>query len=323
MSSQFIFVIALLLMVASSSVVQGEKLLVTSGYQTFGFFKETQIIDLDYDSQVCQDGIPYPLEVYGAVGGLVGEKPVVCGGLPLPENSDTDCYILDEKWTRIPAISGRYHAASVQVGSDMWITGGNPGPNPPTKSTEIILEDGLVVLDGLDLPMPLTGHCIVAINSTTVMLIGGFDGDNFRTDTYYLELKIGGSMWSKGPDLRIARDTHTCGIIRNTETNEEYLAVAGGSTSSTTLDSVEMLSLKTGKEFFEGPRMPNSLARHNMVEYKDSLLAIGGYDGGYYSSAIYELTCGSMCSWSTKSQSLKYPMAGMVSIIVSDELCIV
>ena len=81
MSSQFIFVIALLLMVASSSVVQGEKLLVTSGYQTFGFFKETQIIDLDYDSQVCQDGIPYPLEVYGAVGGLVGEKPVVCGGL--------------------------------------------------------------------------------------------------------------------------------------------------------------------------------------------------------------------------------------------------
>ena len=312
MSSQFIFSKLLLIMVASSSV-HAEKLLVTSGYQTFGFFKETQIIDLDYNSQVCQDGIPYPLEVYGAVGGLVGEKPVVCGGLP--ENSD--CYILDEKWTRITVISGRYHAASVQLASGVWITGGNPGPNPPTKSSEIILEDGLSVLDGIDLPMPLTGHCIVAINSTTLMLIGGYDGDTFRNDTYFLEF----GLWRKGPDLQIARDTHTCGIIQDTETFEEYLVVAGGSTSYDTLDSVEVLSLKNGKEFFEGLRMPNSLARHNMVRYNDSLLAIGGYDGGYYSSAIYELKCQYVCSWTTKSQNLRYPMAGMVSIIVSDEFC--
>ena len=150
------------------------------------------------------------------------------------------------------------------------------------------------------------------------MLIGGFDGYNFRNDTYFLEFGV----WRKGPDLHIARDTHTCGIIQDTtETFGEYLVVAGGSTSYDTLDSVEMLALKNASKFFEGPRMPNSLARHNMVRYKDSLFAIGGYDGGYYSSAIYEFKCEYVCSWTTKSQSLRYPMAGMVSIIVSDEFC--
>ena len=307
--------------VASSSLisVQGETLLITSGYQTFGFFKETQIINLDgseNSSQNCQDGIPYTLEVYGAVGGLLGEKPVVCGGLP----ANSVCYTLDEEWTRIPAISGRYHAASVQLGSDLWITGGNPGPNPPTMSTEIVLEDG-TVLDGLDLPMPLTGHCIIAIDNTTIMLIGGFDGENFRKETYFLE----SGFWRQGPDLQIARDTHTCGILKDTDTFEEYLIVAGGSTSYDTLDSVEMLPLRNAQNFYAGPRMPNSLARHNMVQYRNSLLAIGGYDGGYYSSAIYELACTSTCSWTTRTERLKCSMAamaGMVSITVPDDFCV-
>ena len=100
------------------------------------------------------------------------------------------------------------------------------------------------------------------------------------------------------------------------------MVVVGGSNSYDTLDSVELLSLDNGSnKFLEGPKMPKSLSRHNMVEFKNKLYVIGGYDGGYYSSAIYEMYCNTVCSWRKMEQELKYVMASMVFMIAPDTFC--
>ena len=54
----------------------------------------------------------------------------------------------------------------------LWITGGLP---QITQTTELVTlaDDKLKVDFGPDLPMPLFGHCIVAINDS-FMIIGGY-----------------------------------------------------------------------------------------------------------------------------------------------------
>ena len=108
------------------------------------------------------------LSVVGASGGLIGNTVIICGGYRDGGYVD-ECYILtSEKATLVTHMSvGRGSASSIIINDNtLWVTGG-----AYHTSTEYVTMAGTML--GPDLPMTLSHHAMVAINSTCAMVIGG------------------------------------------------------------------------------------------------------------------------------------------------------
>ena len=91
--------------------------------------EETEVWNLDTES-VCENDLPdFPMKMSYATGGLIGGKPVVCGGLDDDFERSEQCYVLENnKWTFLAEmISQRSSSSSVVTpdGNSLFITGGN------------------------------------------------------------------------------------------------------------------------------------------------------------------------------------------------------
>jgi hypothetical protein len=152
------------------------KVLVTTGFDTGS--KKMEIMDLSDPSNVCQPSLlaDYPLDrVQGASGGLLtNNNALICGGRG-PKILD-DCYSINPHGIKKAATARlsqpRYYAASVVLNSTtLWMTGGYLPGNVRTKSTEFVQLTG--TSPGPDLPLEVAYHCLVSLNDTTALLIGG------------------------------------------------------------------------------------------------------------------------------------------------------
>ena len=114
------------------------------------------------------------LSVVGASGGLIGNTVIICGGYRDGGYVD-ECYILtSEKATLVTHMSvGRGSASSIIINDNtLWVTGGfNYDHGGSLASTDYVRVTGTML--GPDLPMTLSHHAMVAINSTCAMVIGG------------------------------------------------------------------------------------------------------------------------------------------------------
>ena len=60
-----------------------------------------------------------------------------------------------------------------------------------------------------------------------------------------------------------------------------------------------------------------------MLELQGDIFLFGGYDGGFFSSAIYQFSCSSgICSWVSLNQGLKVARQYTVAIPVPDSFCL-
>ena len=79
----------------------------------------TEVFDA-IERKNCNNLARYPLKIGYAVGGVVDNMPIICGG-------DTkECYILKENsWNHLADLSVKreYHSGIVLDGSRLWITG--------------------------------------------------------------------------------------------------------------------------------------------------------------------------------------------------------
>ena len=144
---------------------------------------------------MCNNWPDFPIGVYGATGGLIGDTVIICGGYA--GGYVDECYSLtSEKATLVTHMSvGRYLAASIVLNDNtLWVTGGSDGGS--LASTEYVRMTG--TMPGPDLPMALDGHAMVAINSAYSMVIGGFTND-FSASTYFYDHTEG--KWIIGPSL--------------------------------------------------------------------------------------------------------------------------
>ena len=58
---------------------------------------KSEVIDLNSEDTVCEEVGDFPLQIGYAVGALLGDHPVVCGGCDLTTNIGSNkCYKLDE-----------------------------------------------------------------------------------------------------------------------------------------------------------------------------------------------------------------------------------
>jgi hypothetical protein len=70
------------------------------------------------------------------------------------------------------------------------------------------------------LPVTIYSHCMVTVNLTTVMVIGGQQNDqDLSGKTFYLT--FGEKSWTKGPALKYKREKHSCGRIRRNNKSQE------------------------------------------------------------------------------------------------------
>lgn len=183
-----------------------------------------------------------PRKIEYAVGGLIKNHPIVCGGLSTSYEPTLykECYKLSldgSKWINFANMSTeRGYGAGLVLDNCLWISGGAKGSNRDSylKTTEMINFDG-TTLAGKDLIEPLAGHCTVQ-SQNQIFIIGGSDQLGPKRSTRIFNFPLTTSMkcqspyaHMKGPDLNLKRSLHGCTAFSsaNHEGRNVILVVGG------------------------------------------------------------------------------------------------
>ena len=201
----------------------------------------------------------------------------------------------------------------------LWLTGGENPDLIGTSEYVKLTDDALVTFEGPKLLLNILAHCMVALNETTFMMIGGGNYDVYDTNATFM-IHQDSDIWIEGPSLEIPRKLFGCGVLKVAEARIHYVVVSGGTTVLSG-QSVEFLDLNDmDKGWFPGPYLPIPLYSHSMVATENSLVVIGGYSTDY-SKNLFELTClETGCKWKEMDHKLKIGRAYFVAMMVPDTL---
>ena len=115
----------------------------------------------------------YPLKVRRAAGAtLINGEPLICGGWPMTER----CYQLNttNEWQEAPRLpSAREALAMTSTAQTIFIIGGWDG----SRLNEFHQLKGGSWHSLSSLPIKVRSHCLVALNSTHLLNIGGYDSN--------------------------------------------------------------------------------------------------------------------------------------------------
>ena len=266
---------------------------------------------------------------FPTAGLLDGNKTVICGG-HLGYSDSGQCHTLGSRSTFATLKDSRMDTASIVLddGHSLWITGGNQFPTGTLDTTELVSSDGSVTW-GPKLPEKREDHCLVGINSTTVMLIGGSDKGGglreFSDKTWFFN--TGSKQWSRGPDLNTGRIIQSCGVLTDKGNGHQLVIVTGGWTAdSATLNSTEILDLNGDRihRWIYGPDLPKGLDRAPSVTAKNgtSFIVVGGAGSGFtYSSSFLELQCSNGdCYWTMMEHELATARCCGIALMIPDSM---
>ncbi len=208
-------------------------------------------------------------------------------------------------------------AAWLQDGQ-LLVTGGNGGPF--LNSSEILTEKGWE-RNFPSLPVTIYGHCMVTVNSTTVMAIGGVQNGKFSGNTFYFT--FGEESWRVGPALKNKRNGLSCGRIRrDKESQEMSTIVAGGFNLSYYLSSVEILD-EGSNEWKTGTELPFGIDVSQMVEDQNGgVILVGGQSPLIENlDTLYQLPHGGGDAvWTKMEQKLNTGRFSHTAILVPDNV---
>jgi hypothetical protein len=295
------------------------KLLICGGY----FSIDTcEVINLASSASTCKNPPNLPATVYRAIGGL-GFKgnPIICGGVQntYPSNK---CYSLENnEWVSSASMNSiRAYAAAAQLkDGKLLVTGGYDDSGSALNSAEMLTEEGWES-NIPSLPVTISRHCMVTINSTTVMAIGGYQ-KGYSGKTFYIT--FGEESWTEGPELKNKRGYHSCGKIRrNKDRQEMSIIVAGGKYGQSYLSSVEILNIGSN-EWQTGPELPLGITASQMVEDQNGgVVLIGGKSSsGDILDTLYQLPHGGQDAvWTKMEQKMKTGRHEHTAFMVPDNI---
>jgi hypothetical protein len=218
--------------------------------------------------------------------------------------------------------SVRVHAVAAQLqDGNLLVTGGSDASDY-LNSSEMLTEEGWES-NLPSLPVTILGHCMVTVNSTTVMAIGGNQKNPyFSGKTFYFT--FGEESWTEGPELKNKRRYHSCGKIRrNKDSQEMSIIVAGGWDGFFSyLSSVEILD-EGSNEWQTGPKLPFAIYDSQMVEDQNGgVVLIGGYSPSVGTlDTLYQLPHGGQDAiWSKMEQKIKTGRREHTAFLVTDNI---
>ncbi len=163
-------------------------------------------------------------------------------------------------------------------------------------------------------------HCMVLLNSTTVMLIGGWDKQRVpQYATFFFNAET--EKWAEGPPLNKKRTALSCGRIRRDSQSHQFSIIAvGGWDAGIWLSSTEVFDEVAGVWNF-GPELPIGVGRAALVEDPTGgVVYVGGEVTDSISDAIYRLQhAGPEAKWVKMPQSLKTGKLNHLAFLVPDE----
>ena len=319
------------------------KILVISGYQNTNYRDDvvkTEVIDLEDQTNTCQNLPDFPVQIHGATAGLIEvlgrNAALVCGGTYFLE-LEPRCYAIFEDATTVIGMSiHRAYGSSVIINNtNLWITGGlTYGTSLETlyqslSSTEVIDAQYKTHTPGPKLPQKLYSHCALSINQKEVMILGGYQGDTIWdaqgiSTTYFYHFDHG---WRLGPDMMVARGDFGCTILE-AQNGLKFVVAAGGANKGLLdpqyLKSTELYSL-TENRWFWGPDLPLNLVAQSMVSLENKVYVIGGFTPGGNSwlgitqSKIYEMD-ENMDQWTQMEQQLSEARSYASVLVVPDSM---
>ncbi len=288
-----------------------------------GITDTCEVINLSSSASTCKNPPNFPALVSGAVGGL-GFKgnPILCGGYQNDVRSN-QCYSLENnEWVSSASMNSvRVVAAAAQLkDGKLLVTGGFDASFSDLNSAEMLTEEGWES-NIPSLPVTIKFHCMVTVNSTTVMAIGGDQNRQISGKTFYFT--FGEESWTEGPKLKNKRAIHSCGKIRrNKESQEMNIIVAGGFDGASRLSSVEILD-EGSNEWQTGPELPFGIDESQMVEDQHGGAVL---IGGVSSSAgildtLYQLPHGGQDAvWTKMEQKMNTGRYDYTAFLVPDNI---
>ena len=163
------------------------KILVGLGNTPKGASDSFEVVDLSTTSSVCKSFPDFVRPSYASAGGLIHQDyPLICGGNP----SNNECFSFKNGcWQAAASMAeDRTYAAAApspfpQNPFSLVIIGGN-------TNTSIYFMDEVWTENIPDLDLPeIHLHCVVKINSTAVMVIGGYHSNIRAKRTFLLGLR--------------------------------------------------------------------------------------------------------------------------------------
>ncbi len=133
-----------------------------------------EVVNIESSATTCKNPPNFPATFYDAIRGLgFKENPIICGGYQNDTRSNS-CYALENnEWiSSFSMNSVRAYATAVNLlDGKLLVTGGYNG-SANLNSAEMLTEEGWES-NIPSLPFTIRDHCMVTVNSTTVMAIGG------------------------------------------------------------------------------------------------------------------------------------------------------
>jgi len=189
-------------------------------------------------------------EYYDYAGRSTSNGVLMCGG-ETNSGPTSSCYLLTSSgYKTMPGLlNDRSEAASVVSPLGLWVTGGHDG-DQVFDTTEIWSNNQS--RPHVRLPGRMGSHCLVSLNSTHVLLTGGYTGSDISSAAF---LYSEGNGFTKIEDMKKARYGHGCSVI-----DDSTVIVAGGIISSGEYSyssrSTEYLNL-TSLTWSDGPELPS------------------------------------------------------------------
>ena len=220
----------------------------------------TEVIDLADESTSCKALEDYPIQVSSASGGLIqNSQPLICGGWN-GNSLFSECFMAGGAASDpvVKLLTPRQWSAAVAINShQLWVTGGYGGSW--LASTEIvdILANPPTVVPGPELPVRMNGHCIVQLNQSTVLFMGGSPN---RKKTFFFD--IPSQTWTDGPDMNHDRRDFGCSTMT---TGSDLLVVASGGYDSPSTTELLNMGNSNGLKWSAGkPEAMNSFLKTSL-----------------------------------------------------------
>ena len=156
---------------------------------------------------------------------------------------------------------------------------------------------------------------MIAVNESSVVILGG---QSDTIDRVYLFDKIRGSF-NELPPLKQGRSGLQAGIVTYPD-NTKTIIVTGGYYDSNESDTTEVLNLDSTDEWVDGPMLPKALQNGASVQFKGTLLVVGGYgDDNQASDVIYEFDVMNN-NWIEKEEKLMNGRYHAAAFLIPDEV---
>lgn len=166
--------------------------------------------------------------------------------------------------------------------------------------------------------MVMTRHCMVLLNSTTVMAIGGYQNTVISNETFLLNMKQ--QEWVQGPPLNIARGAQSCGRIRKSQSTAKFQVIVVGGYNGSTLSSVEIFD-EENFTWRSGPELPYGITDAELVEDPaGGVILVAGFvvEERKYLNTMQRLANSDSKNWIQMSQKLTTARKFHTAFLVPD-----